>query len=146
VTGRILVVDDEPALVRSISYALEREGFDVLSAADGKEALDVFAAEPCDLIVLDPDASGAFGPRRLPPDPPRERRSDHRADGEGHGARRRARARAGRRRLHDEAVLDGGAPSAGSARTCAGGSSTETGTSPPSATSAASASTSPVAR
>jgi DNA-binding response OmpR family regulator len=49
----ILLVDDEDAVQQLLTYPLEREGFRVVSARDGQEALDVFAAESPDLVVLD---------------------------------------------------------------------------------------------
>ena len=58
---RILVVDDEPAIVDAVSYALRREGFEVDTAADGAEALQTARAAPHDVLVLDlmlPDMSG----------------------------------------------------------------------------------------
>jgi two-component system response regulator MprA len=50
---RILVVDDEPAVRRSVALALELEGFDVGVAEHGVEALQALAEEPADAIVLD---------------------------------------------------------------------------------------------
>jgi two-component system response regulator RegX3 len=52
-TVQVLVVDDEPSLVRGLTYALEREGFDVHVARDGPEALEVAFGRPIDLVVLD---------------------------------------------------------------------------------------------
>lgn len=52
-TQRILVVDDELAILELVSFNLRREGYDVITAADGKSALEVFAAEKPDLVVLD---------------------------------------------------------------------------------------------
>jgi DNA-binding response OmpR family regulator len=49
----ILLVDDEDAVQQLLTYPLEREGFRVVSARDGQEALEVFAAESPDLVVLD---------------------------------------------------------------------------------------------
>lgn len=49
----VLLVDDEPDLVELLGYALEREGFRVLTARDGLEGLRVAEAEHPDLIVLD---------------------------------------------------------------------------------------------
>ena len=57
----ILVVDDEPVLRETLVDALETEGFRVLAAADGREALATFRAERPDLILLDlmlPELSG----------------------------------------------------------------------------------------
>lgn len=50
---RILVVDDEPSFVDALSVSLEAEGFEVVAAADGREALDRFASKDPDLILLD---------------------------------------------------------------------------------------------
>src|SRR5437764_1544925 len=49
----ILLVDDEDAIQKLLTYPLEREGFRVVPARDGEEALERFAAEPFDLVVLD---------------------------------------------------------------------------------------------
>ena len=57
----ILVVDDETTLRETLVDALEAEGFRVVSAADGREALTVFRAERPDLVLLDlmlPELSG----------------------------------------------------------------------------------------
>ena len=65
---RILLVEDEPSLVETVRYALEREGFGVTVARDGREALDRFAAEPPDLVILDlmlPAVSGLDVCRRI---------------------------------------------------------------------------------
>ncbi len=50
---RILVADDEPFILRSLAYVLRREGFQVLEARDGVEALDVARREKPDLVFLD---------------------------------------------------------------------------------------------
>ena len=65
---RILLVEDEPSLVETVRYALEREGFGVTVAHDGREALERFAAEPPDLVILDlmlPAVSGLDVCRRI---------------------------------------------------------------------------------
>jgi DNA-binding response OmpR family regulator len=49
----ILLVDDEDAVQKLLAYPLEREGYRVVSARDGEEALALFAAETPDLVVLD---------------------------------------------------------------------------------------------
>lgn len=51
--GRILVVDDEPAIVRLMEYVLDRQGYTVKTAADGEEALRVVGTFRPELIVLD---------------------------------------------------------------------------------------------
>lgn len=49
----ILVVDDEPSLVKGLRLSLEQEGFQVTTAGDGREALAKFKAGAFDLVVLD---------------------------------------------------------------------------------------------
>jgi DNA-binding response OmpR family regulator len=49
----ILLVDDEDSVRKVLAFPLERDGFTVVQAADGQEALDKFAAQPIDLVVLD---------------------------------------------------------------------------------------------
>ena len=39
---RILLVDDEPLILKGLRYTLEQEGYEILTAADGEEALKVF--------------------------------------------------------------------------------------------------------
>ncbi len=50
---RILLVDDEPLIIKGLKYTLEQEGYDTLSAADGEEALKVFFENTVDLVILD---------------------------------------------------------------------------------------------
>ena len=50
---KILVVDDEPDIVELISFNLKAEGYEVLTAANGLEALNQARAALPDLIVLD---------------------------------------------------------------------------------------------
>jgi DNA-binding response OmpR family regulator len=52
-SSTILLVDDEDSVQKLLAYPLEREGFRVLQARDGEEALERFAAENVDLVVLD---------------------------------------------------------------------------------------------
>jgi DNA-binding response OmpR family regulator len=57
----VLVVDDEEQIVEVIKAYLEREGYYVISAYNGQEALDIFEKEKIDFIVLDlmlPDVLG----------------------------------------------------------------------------------------
>src|SRR5688572_14841512 len=49
----ILLVDDEEAVQKLLTFPLEREGFTVIHARDGEEALARFAEEDVDLVVLD---------------------------------------------------------------------------------------------
>ncbi len=50
---RILLVDDEPSIVKMVGKRLEVEGFDVVVAMDGQEALTKARGEHPDLIILD---------------------------------------------------------------------------------------------
>ena len=51
--GRILLVEDESALAESVSYNLAREGFDVVSAADGEAGLARFRTDRPSMVILD---------------------------------------------------------------------------------------------
>lgn len=60
-TSKVLVVDDEAALARALAINLRAHGWDVVTAADGRGALEAAAAEHPDVIVLDlglPDMDG----------------------------------------------------------------------------------------
>ncbi len=50
---RILVVDDEPSFIDALTVSLEAEGYEVVTAVDGFEALERFRASKPDLILLD---------------------------------------------------------------------------------------------
>jgi DNA-binding response OmpR family regulator len=50
---KILIADDEPNIVISLEYLLKREGYQVVVARDGQEALDAIAREHPDLVLLD---------------------------------------------------------------------------------------------
>lgn len=57
----ILVVDDEPDILKVIVFRLKKAGYEVVRATFGKEALDLLKAARPDLVVLDyrlPDMSG----------------------------------------------------------------------------------------
>lgn len=67
-SATILLVDDEDAVQKLLTYPLEHEGFRVLQARDGEEALLRFAGEHVDLVVLDlmlPKLDGLEVCRRL---------------------------------------------------------------------------------
>jgi CheY-like chemotaxis protein len=61
--GRVLVVDDDQDIRHSVAEALEDEGYEVLTAADGSRALAMLLAarRPPDLIVLDLKMPGRSG-------------------------------------------------------------------------------------
>lgn len=50
---KILIVDDEPDILEIIGYNLKKEGFNVVTATNGKEAISVATEEKPDLIILD---------------------------------------------------------------------------------------------
>jgi two-component system alkaline phosphatase synthesis response regulator PhoP len=50
---KILVVDDEPFILKSLTFVLKKEGFHVDSATNGLEALEVIRKEKPDLVFLD---------------------------------------------------------------------------------------------
>lgn len=52
-TEKILVVDDEIALIETLSYNLKKQGYEVITAGDGITALGLVRAEKPDLIILD---------------------------------------------------------------------------------------------
>lgn len=65
---RLLLVDDEPQLIRALRPALNAEGYEVLTSETGLEAIALMATEPCDVILLDlglPDMDGKEVIRRL---------------------------------------------------------------------------------
>jgi DNA-binding response OmpR family regulator len=66
--ARILLVDDEQAVQTLLTYPLRKEGYEVVGAMDGQEALDRFTGERFDLVVLDimlPKLDGIEVCRRL---------------------------------------------------------------------------------
>jgi DNA-binding response OmpR family regulator len=52
-SARILLVDDEQAVQTLLTYPLRRDGYEVIAAGDGQEALRRFAEQRFDLVVLD---------------------------------------------------------------------------------------------
>jgi DNA-binding response OmpR family regulator len=67
-TARILLVDDEQSVQTLLAYPLRKDGYEVVSALDGREALDRFTEARFDLVVLDimlPKLDGIEVCRRL---------------------------------------------------------------------------------
>ena len=65
---RVLVVDDEPAILRALTSALTARGYRVSQAVDGQTAIDSVAVDPPDVVVLDlrlPDIDGVEVCRRV---------------------------------------------------------------------------------
>jgi DNA-binding response OmpR family regulator len=52
-TKTILIADDEPNILISLEFLMKREGYTVLLARDGQEALDTIASARPDLVLLD---------------------------------------------------------------------------------------------
>jgi DNA-binding response OmpR family regulator len=76
VAPRVLVVEDEPNIVESLSFLMKREGFEVQIAGDGTAALRLVERERPDLVVLD-----VMLPRRDGYDVCKAIRADRRLDG-----------------------------------------------------------------
>jgi two-component system phosphate regulon response regulator PhoB len=58
---RVLIVDDDPDIVRLVGYNLKQASFDVVTAGTGRKALEIVQKQPPDLIILDlmlPDVDG----------------------------------------------------------------------------------------
>jgi DNA-binding response OmpR family regulator len=51
--GKVLVVDDEPDIVRTISMRLKANGYEVITALDGAQATAIALREEPDLVILD---------------------------------------------------------------------------------------------
>src|SRR3954471_13898927 len=67
-SARILLVDDEHSVQTLLTYPLRKDGYEVVAALDGREALDRFAEQRFDLVVLDlmlPKLDGLEVCRRL---------------------------------------------------------------------------------
>lgn len=65
---KVLVVDDEPSLQTLLTYNLKKSGFDVVSAEDGQQALDIIHEQKIDIVLLDimlPEKSGVDVTREL---------------------------------------------------------------------------------
>ena len=58
---KILLVDDEPLILKGLKYSLEQDGYQTEGAMDGEEALDKFFAGSYDLILLDVMLPGVDG-------------------------------------------------------------------------------------
>lgn len=58
---RILLVDDEPLILKGLKYSLEQDGYEIDSAMDGEEALEKIFSQYYDLILLDVMLPGVDG-------------------------------------------------------------------------------------
>jgi two-component system alkaline phosphatase synthesis response regulator PhoP len=69
---RVLVCDDEPYILEAVSYVVRAEGYDILTAEDGEDALRLARAELPDAMILDismPRKDGNAVCRELKSDP-----------------------------------------------------------------------------
>jgi DNA-binding response OmpR family regulator len=57
----VLIADDDPSILRALSFLMRREGHHVRAAADGQQALAAIAAAPPDLLLLDVMMPGSNG-------------------------------------------------------------------------------------
>jgi DNA-binding NtrC family response regulator len=51
--ARILIIDDDVQILNMLRQTLEREGYDVLKASNGKQGIRLYREEPVDLIITD---------------------------------------------------------------------------------------------
>lgn len=50
---KILIVDDEPNIVLSVEFIMTRSGYEVVTAGDGEQVMDILREEAPDLMILD---------------------------------------------------------------------------------------------
>ena len=62
-TKKIMIVDDDPAITRYLEALFTDNGYETCIADDGKQAMDVFLDQQPDLITLDLEMPGEWGPR-----------------------------------------------------------------------------------
>lgn len=65
---RVLLAEDEPNIVESLTFILERSGFDVATTTNGRQALEVALSDMPDILILDvmlPELDGYEVLRRL---------------------------------------------------------------------------------
>ena len=61
IAEKILIVEDDPSVLRATSYILEKEGYEVLTAVDGLEGLKMAKDDNPDLLILDVMLPGIDG-------------------------------------------------------------------------------------
>ncbi len=111
--AKILVVDDDPNVQRTLAYTLKQEGYEVVVAGDGAEGFRLWSTESPALMLLDvmlPEARRLPGRGQDPRRRGRERpRPDHHAHRRARGGAEGPRPAGRRRRLPHQAVPPGGA-------------------------------------
>ena len=100
----VLIVDDDPKIVRLVKASLQPAGFEVLSAGDGEAGLAMVEEERPDLVILDREHAPARRPDRLRAHPRVLRPAGPHADRAQHRERPGGRPRGRRRRLRPQAV------------------------------------------
>lgn len=71
-TTRVLIAEDEPHIVESLSFVLQRSGYQVSSVLDGESAMALLRTDPPDMVILDvmlPKLNGFEVLKRLKADP-----------------------------------------------------------------------------
>ena len=58
---KILIIDREPDIRKTLETLLSKEGYQVRSASGGEEAIDIFKSEPFDLVIMDINMPGTNG-------------------------------------------------------------------------------------
>ena len=61
VQGKILVIDDEEFITKSLKQHLEKDGCEMCTAATGEEGLEIFKADAPDIVILDLNMPGIGG-------------------------------------------------------------------------------------
>jgi DNA-binding NtrC family response regulator len=61
IQGRVLVIDDEQFITKSLKQYLEKEGFEVSTAATGEDGLELFRSDGADIVILDLNMPGMNG-------------------------------------------------------------------------------------
>lgn len=51
--GKILIIEDNPMVVKSLEFRLKKDAFEVVTAVDGREALKALEAQSFDLVITD---------------------------------------------------------------------------------------------
>ena len=108
--AHVLVVDDDTDIRALLRELLERRGFSVAEAADGRDALRAFYGAPPDVVLLDVGMPGMDGWHDARAHPRPQRRAGRDADCARRGAGEDARPPRRGRRLRHEAVRPPGAP------------------------------------
>ena len=66
--GTILAIEDDPRILKALQRLFSSEGYEIRSANNGKQGLELFAAPGLDAVVLDLMLPGHVRPRYLPVD------------------------------------------------------------------------------